>query len=104
MESDTRGSRRVFRPFSEPSLVHTRRRSPSRPTQTGAFCGEPSGIRVARCAKFARSIRAWASVERMDMRFLLPVSGILVEGGPARARPGDRIVDTRSIPQLEGTG
>src|SRR5438445_9461091 len=59
----TRGSRRVLRPFSDPSLVHTRSRSPSRQTQTGTLWGEPSAIRVARCAKFGRSMRALASAD-----------------------------------------
>src|SRR6267143_2631349 len=59
----TRGSRRVLRPFSDPSLVHTRSRSPSRPTQTGTLWGDPSAIRVARCAKFGRSMRALASAD-----------------------------------------
>src|SRR5688572_14604128 len=68
IDSATRGSRRVLRPFSEPSLVQTISRSPSRPTQTGTLCGEPSAIRVARCAKFGRSMRALASAEReVDM-------------------------------------
>src|SRR5438445_13856217 len=44
MESETRGSRRVFFAFSEPSPVQISMRSPSRPTQMGTHCGEPSGI------------------------------------------------------------
>src|ERR1700719_426814 len=56
MDKATRGSRRVFLAFSEASPVHTTIRSPSRPIQTGTDCGEPSGMRVARCAKFGRSI------------------------------------------------
>src|SRR5678815_3102540 len=60
MDRATLPSRWVLRPLSEPSLVHTRRRSPSRPTQTGTLCGEPSAIRVARCAKLGRSMSALA--------------------------------------------
>ena len=37
IERATRGSRRGFLAFSVPSPVQTRMRSPSRPTQTGAF-------------------------------------------------------------------
>src|SRR5262245_52884143 len=55
MDSATRGSRRVFLPFSELSLVPIRMRSPSRDTHTGAHCGEPSAMTLARCAKFAPS-------------------------------------------------
>src|SRR5438552_266367 len=43
MESETRGSRRVFFALSEPSPVQISIRSPSRPTQMGTHCGEPSG-------------------------------------------------------------
>src|SRR3989442_359547 len=53
----------VLRPFSDPSLVHTRSRSPSRPTQTGTLWGELSAIRVARCAKFGRSMSAMVSAD-----------------------------------------
>src|SRR5690349_24033737 len=55
MDSATRGSRRVFLALSEPSPVSTRMRSPSRVTQTGADWGEPSGMIVARWAKFGPS-------------------------------------------------
>jgi hypothetical protein len=63
MDTATRGSRLVLRPFKEPSLVQTSRRSPSRPTHTGVLCGEPSGISVARWAKFGRSMSALASAD-----------------------------------------
>src|SRR2546428_13450855 len=75
MDSATRGSRRVLRPFSDPSLVHTRSRSPSRPTQTGTLWGEPSAMRVARCAKFGRSMSAMASADSgVGMDTLLGIS------------------------------
>src|SRR5712691_4280653 len=75
MDSATRGSRRVLRPFSDASLVHTKSRSPSRPTQTGTLCGEPSAIRVARCAKLGRSMSALASADNgVDMDTLLGIS------------------------------
>src|SRR5271157_983601 len=63
MESATHGSRRVFFALREPSPVQIRMRSPSRPTQTGALCGEPSGIRVARWAKLGPSSRALIPLE-----------------------------------------
>src|SRR5438552_13940769 len=63
MESDTRGSSRVFLALSEPSPVQIRIRSPSRPTQMGTLCGEPSGIRVARWAKLGASSKALISSE-----------------------------------------
>ena len=63
MESETRGSRRVFFALSEPSPVQIRMRSPSRPTQMGTLCGEPSGIRVARWAKLGASSKALISSE-----------------------------------------
>src|SRR5258708_32871485 len=63
MESDTRGSRRVFFPLSEPSPVQISMRSPSRPTQTGTLCGEPSCISVARCAKLEPSSKFLISLE-----------------------------------------
>ena len=44
----TRGSRRVFLPLTESSSVQMMMRSPSRPTHTGAQCGEPSVMMVAR--------------------------------------------------------
>jgi hypothetical protein len=58
MESEIRGSRRVFFALSEPSPVQIRMRSPSRLTQTGTLCGEPSGMRVARWAKLGSSSKA----------------------------------------------
>src|ERR1700730_1698177 len=63
MESETRGSRRVFFALSEPSPVQISMRSLSRPTQMGTLCGEPSGIRVARWAKLGESSKALISSE-----------------------------------------
>src|SRR5579864_703621 len=64
MESETRGSRRVFFALREPSPVQIKMRSPSRPTQMGTLCGEPSAIRVARWAKLGPSIKALISSVR----------------------------------------
>ncbi len=63
MESEIRGSRRVFFALSEPSPVQISMRSPSRPTQIGTLCGEPSGIRVARWAKLGPSSKTLISLE-----------------------------------------
>src|SRR2546427_12933698 len=63
MESETRGSRRVFFAFREPSPVQIRMRSPSRPTQMGTLCGEPSGIRGGRWAKLGAASKALMSSE-----------------------------------------
>src|ERR1700730_8217760 len=63
MEMATRGSRCVFFPLSEVASVQIRRRSPSRPIQTGALCGEPSDMSVAKCAKLGRSINFFTSSE-----------------------------------------
>ena len=53
IDTPTRASRRVFLALSEPSPVETRIESPSRSTHTGATCGEPSLMSVAKWAKFA---------------------------------------------------
>src|SRR6266496_100481 len=63
IDSATRGSRWLFLAFSEVSPVHIRSRSPSRPTQTGTLCGDPSGISVERCAKFGASTKDLMSSE-----------------------------------------
>src|SRR5207302_410333 len=63
MDMPTRESRRVFLALREFSPVHTRMRSPSRSTQTGATWGEPSGMRVARWAKLAPRTKALTSSE-----------------------------------------
>src|SRR5216684_4314147 len=70
MEIATRGSRCVFLPLSEDASVQIMRRSLSRAIQTGALCGEPSGIRVAKCAKLGRSTSFLISSEsEMPMRW-----------------------------------
>src|SRR6266496_2184069 len=63
IDSATRGSRWLFLAFSEVSPVHIRSRSPSRPTQTGTLCGDPSGITVERCAKLGASTKDLMSSE-----------------------------------------
>jgi hypothetical protein len=63
IESETRGSRLVFFPLSDPSPVQIKTRSSSRAIQTGTLCGEPSGMRVARWAKLGPSSKALISSE-----------------------------------------
>ncbi len=93
-ESATRPSRRVFRALREPSLVPTRMRSPSRSTQTGADCGEPSGMIVARWAKFGPSISfLTSSGSAMAMRASLPASELRLHSRPTASdatTPGRR--------------
>ena len=50
--------------------MHISMRSPSRPTQMGTLCGEPSGIRVARWAKLGPSSKALISSERSALHSL----------------------------------
>jgi len=61
-QRDTGIALRVFA-FREASPVQIRIRSSSRPIQTGTLCGEPSGMRVARWAKFGASTKALISLE-----------------------------------------
>src|SRR5437867_1833689 len=100
MDSPTRGSRFVFLAFRELSPVQTRIRSPSRSTHTGATCGAPSSISVARWAKFAPRTSALISSESFvamgtSRRGLLErdrQGGEPAERrrGPPCWRPGDR--------------
>src|SRR5262249_54225669 len=114
MDSATRGSRRVFFAFSDPSPVQTTIRSPSRPTHTGTLCGEPSDISVARWAKFGRStsclisvLSAWAMAgascrrgsgidgngQVEERRVLLGAEHVALAGAAARAVPADGELD-----------
>ena len=56
----TRVSLAAFLSFTRPTAVFTSIVSPSRSTHTGETCGEPSGMRVARKAKFLPSISLMA--------------------------------------------
>src|SRR3990172_5964739 len=67
MSRATLGSALMFRCLVLPMAVFTKIVSPSRSTQTGVTCGEPSLIKVARFAKFFPSIRFLAKT----VRFLL---------------------------------
>src|SRR2546429_7420920 len=91
MDSPTRGSRFVFLAFREPSPVQTRIRSPSRSTHTGATCGAPSSISVARWAKFAPRTSALISSESF-VAMGTSHRGLLERdrqgGEPANRRPG----------------
>src|SRR5436853_6669977 len=51
--------------FARPSAVFTRIKSPSRSTQTGLTCGEPSDITKARLPKFLPSISLIAFSESL---------------------------------------
>src|SRR4051812_24611981 len=98
-ESAIRASRFVFFAFSEPSPVATRMRSPSRPTHTGAICGEPSAMRVARCAKFGLSISFRTSSDN-GMSAPLEHRRALLEEGLARFRRvlgRERAADVRQL-------
>src|SRR5436309_8144310 len=74
-------------------------RSPSRPTHTGAFCGEPSGMRVARCAKFGLSISVLTSSDNCmstppEVRRPLLEEGLARLGGVFRR---ERAADVRQL-------
>src|SRR6185503_2293656 len=104
-DSATRASRRVFRAFSEPSPVAIRMRSPSRPTHTGAICGDPSAMSVARWAKFGASSSRLTSSDRV-MDSLRALSAppedrrALLEEGAARLAgvlAGERAADVGQL-------
>src|SRR5215469_14838603 len=100
MESATRGSRRVFFALSDPSLVPIRMRSPSRATQMGADWGDPSGIRVARWAKFGRSRRLLISSVSASGMAMLPFEPWAYEG----RRRSRRLREVESVEHVVGGG
>src|SRR5439155_13682900 len=104
-DSATRASRFVFLALSEASPVQTRIRSPSRSTHTGATCGEPSGISVARWAKFAPRTSALISSESLvAIGTSPPLERHRQCPEPAQRRrfsPGRRRVDRQAWPLAE---
>src|SRR6202022_1568304 len=92
MDSASRGSRRVFLALREPSEVQKTRDSPPRPSQTGVDCGVPSGMSVARCAKFGRSINFLASGDSA-----LGIILSLITAGGARIQ-GSRLISDATYP------
>src|SRR5437899_12843575 len=104
-DSATRAARFVFLALSEASPVQTRIRSPSRSTHTGATCGEPSGISVARWAKFAPRTSALISSESfVAIGTSPPLERHRQRPEPAQRRrfsPGRRRVDRQAWPLAE---
>ena len=78
-ETATRESFARLRAFARPSAVLITMSSPSSPTQTGETFGEPSGSRLATCAKTFFSKRAReAGVKVSDTMLLCLVAVVLL--------------------------